>query len=392
VTAAPRLGCLTAALALAACARPAALDRLARDLDARPAGRDPWRAALPAPFWEPQPAAAAAARGASLRGVRAVSAAVAWASGSAGTVLRTTNGGRTWARLPVPSADSLDFRSVWAFDSLAAVVASAGEAAEGRARIYRTADGGRTWALVHRDTARGVFYDAVAFWDREHGLVLSDPVGEGAARRFVVLATADGGRTWARTPAEGQAVALAGEAAFAAGNAALAVAGSSRAWFVTGGPLGARAHATATGGARWDAVALPVAPRSASAGLFAVACASPTVCLAAGGDYRAPRAGAGQFARTEDGGRRWERTDLGNSAPGYWSGLAFVPGAGAATFVAVGGAGTAVTRDAGRAWTVTDTTTLNAVSFAAPDDGAGGAPVGWGVGPRGRVVRVRAAP
>jgi photosystem II stability/assembly factor-like uncharacterized protein len=52
----------------------------------------PPAAALPSPLWEAQPAAAAAA-GASLRGVRAVSARVAWASGSAGTVLRTTDGG-----------------------------------------------------------------------------------------------------------------------------------------------------------------------------------------------------------------------------------------------------------------------------------------------------------
>jgi photosystem II stability/assembly factor-like uncharacterized protein len=59
-----------------------------------------------------------------------------------------------------------------------------------------------------------------------------------------------------------------------------------------------------------------------------------------------------------------------------------VPRAGGATFVAVGGAGTAVTRDAGRTWTVVDTAALNAVSFAAPD-------AGWAVGPRGRVVRVQ---
>jgi photosystem II stability/assembly factor-like uncharacterized protein len=84
-----------------------------------------------------------------------------------------------------------------------------------------------------------------------------------------------------------------------------------------------------------------------------------------------------------DGGRRWELTDLGGTAPGYWSGLAVVRGAGSAAFVAVGGACTAVTRDAGRTWAVVDTATLNAVSFA-PADVAG-----WAVGPRGRVVRAR---
>ena len=364
-----------AAAATAACGRP----RL-------PAALDPPRAVeLPAPLWEPQPAASAAAAGASLRGVRAVSAAVAWASGSKGTVIRTADGGRTWRRLALPApAAALDFRSVWAFDSLTAVVASAGEAERGLARIYRTADGGRTWALAHQDTARGVFYDAVAFWDRDHGLVLSDPVDAGGGRRrFVVLSTLDGGRTWSRTPAAGMPDALPGEAAFAAGNAALAVAGTTRAWFVTGGPGGARVFHTATGGARWDVVAAPVGtPRSESAGLFAAAFATPDVGLVAGGDFTAARSGARQFARTEDGGRTWQLTDLNGTAPGYWSGLAHVPGGGT-TFVAVGGGGTAVSRDAGRTWAVVDSAGLHAVSFA-----RGG--VGWGVGGRGTVVKARA--
>ncbi|GJG86456.1 oxidoreductase [Gemmatimonadetes bacterium T265] len=358
-------------------------------------GPDPWRT-LPRPFWTAQPAPDAG--GASLRGVRAVSAQVAWASGSGGTVLRTTDGGTTWRRRLVPGADALDFRSVWAFDSLTAIVASAGDGAAGQARLYRTADGGRSWTLVRQDTARGVFYDAVAFWDRQYGLVLSDPVGEGAARHFFVLATSDGGATWRPTPAEGMPTALPDEGAFAAGNAALAVGADTRAWFATGGPNGARVFTTTTGGARWDAVAAPVTPRGTSAGLFAVAGAPggggttvtanlrertlralPTPALAVGGDYRQARTGTGQIVRTDDG-NRWERTDLGGTAPGYWSGLAYVPGL-ERTAVAVGGAGAAVTRDDGRTWTPVDSTEWNAVSFA-------GASAGWAVGPRGRIARV----
>jgi photosystem II stability/assembly factor-like uncharacterized protein len=374
--AAPPARAAAALLALAAaCAGP----RLATVLE------PPRPVELPVPLWEVDTAGTAAAAGASLRAVRAVSPRVVWASGSRGTVLRTADGGRSWRRLPVGGAGALDFRALWAFDSLTAVVASAGEAAEGQARVYRTADGGRTWALAHQDTARGVFYDAAAFWDREHGLVLSDPVDDGGGRRrFVVLATLDGGRTWQRTPAAGMPDALPGEAAFAAGNAALAVAGTTDAWFVTGGPAGARVFHSATGGARWDVVRAPVAPRSASAGLFAAAFAAPTFGLVAGGDFESPRAGAQQFARTEDG-RTWRLTDVNSTAPGYWSGLAHVPGPRSETFVAVGGAGTAVTRDAGRSWTVVDTAARNAVSFA-----AGGA--GWAVGGGGRVVRARGAP
>ena len=338
--------------------------------------RAPEPAVSSGPFWSAQPSATAAARGASLRGVRAVSEQVAWASGSRGTVLRTTDGGTTWTRHAVAGADSLDFRSVWAFDSLSAVVASAGDAAEGQARIYRTADGGRTWTLAHRDSTKGIFYDAIAFWDAQRGLILSDPVDG----RFVTLATDDGGRSWHRTPRDGMPAAREGEAAFAAGNAALAVAGRTHAWFVTGGPRGARVYRTETGGARWDATPAPVQPASASAGLFAVAFRAPDAGVATGGDYGTARTGTRQFARSTDGGRTWQAADAAGNAPGYWSGLAYVPGARSATLVAVGLAGTALSRDDGRTWGVVDTLGLHAVSVAS-------ARAGWAVGPRGLVLK-----
>ncbi len=397
-TAARRVAGAVVVTALAACGRTGA------PLVGPPVGGQPfdksilggetdrWRT-LPSPFWTLQPAPEA--RGASLRGVRAVSAQVGWASGSGGTVLRTTDGGATWLRRPVPGAESLDFRSVWAFDSLTAIVASAGDGAAGQARLYRTVNGGRNWTLVRQDSAPGVFYDAIAFWDRQYGLVLSDPVTEGGHRRFLVLVTSDGGLTWRRTPAEGMPDALPDEGAFAAGNAALGVADDTRAWFVTGGPRGARIFTTTTGGARWDPVTVAGTPQGASAGLFAVAGAPrgggsavtanlrsrtlrtlPAPAIAVGGDYRQARAGTGQVVRTDDGDR-WEK---GGTVPGYWSGLAYAPGL-ARTAVAVGGGGTAVTRDDGRTWVAVDSAGWNAVSYT-----TGG---GWAVGDRGRIGRGR---
>src|SRR5262249_35303467 len=50
-----------------------------------------------------------------LRGVSAVSATVAWASGSDGVYLKTTDGGETWRAASVPGAEALDFRDVEAF-------------------------------------------------------------------------------------------------------------------------------------------------------------------------------------------------------------------------------------------------------------------------------------
>ena len=72
--------------------------------------------------WEPQPSGVTVR----LRGVNAVSSTVAWASGAGGTVLRTTDGGRTWQRRAVPGADALDFRDVDALGATTAVALSIG--------------------------------------------------------------------------------------------------------------------------------------------------------------------------------------------------------------------------------------------------------------------------
>src|ERR1700724_4778051 len=68
----------------------------------------------------------------SLRGVSAVSRQVAWASGTHGTYLRTTDGGRTGTPEQVPEASMLDFRAVVAFSADDAFLMSAGPRAQSR--------------------------------------------------------------------------------------------------------------------------------------------------------------------------------------------------------------------------------------------------------------------
>src|SRR5687768_6954939 len=80
-----------------------------------------------------------------LRGVSAVSATVAWASGGDGVYLKTTDGGATWKAATVSGAEALDFRDVEAFDADTAYLLSIGEGE--RSRIYKTTDGGRHWRL-----------------------------------------------------------------------------------------------------------------------------------------------------------------------------------------------------------------------------------------------------
>ncbi len=135
---------------------------------------------------------------ASFRGLSAVTADIVWASGTEGTIIRTTNGGATWPVHTVPGAEKLDFRGIRAFDATTAVIMSSGNAEDGQARIYRTSDGGENWKLVYEQKTKGIFFDAIAFWDRNNGIVVSDPV-EG---RFALFTTIDGGASWTPIPPE----------------------------------------------------------------------------------------------------------------------------------------------------------------------------------------------
>src|SRR5882724_13140831 len=83
-----------------------------------------------------------------LRGVSAVSARVAWASGSGSTVLRTNDGGATWQKLTV-TTDQLDFRDIDAIDMRTAYVLSIGNGPA--SRIYKTTDAGTTWTLQFKN-------------------------------------------------------------------------------------------------------------------------------------------------------------------------------------------------------------------------------------------------
>src|SRR5262245_54804421 len=105
-----------------------------------------WTAGAPSVVWRTQ-ASGVTGR---LRGVSAVSARVAWASGAGGTVLRTADGGTTWQKLIVPDAGKLDFRDVDATSERSAYVLSIG--AGETSRIYKTSDAGAHWDLQLANT------------------------------------------------------------------------------------------------------------------------------------------------------------------------------------------------------------------------------------------------
>ncbi len=84
---------------------------------------------------------------------------VVWASGSNGVILQSKDVGKTWKRLHVKGGETLDFRSIQAFDDRKAYVMSIGDS--GQSRIYKTTDGGATWKLQYSDKRKEFFLDAL---------------------------------------------------------------------------------------------------------------------------------------------------------------------------------------------------------------------------------------
>src|SRR5258708_32002268 len=157
----------------------------------------------------------------SLRGVSAVSQKIAWASGTHGTYLRTTDAGRTWQPAQVPGAAMLDFRAVVAFSADEAFLMSAGPGDQ--SRISHTSDAGQHWSLQFTTTNPKAFFDSMAFWDPTHGIVLGDPIPDESGKLKFNLLLTDDGRTWHALPTAQLPPAKEGEGAFAASNSCLAI-------------------------------------------------------------------------------------------------------------------------------------------------------------------------
>ncbi len=318
---------------------------------------------------------------ASFRGLSVVDENTVWASGTDGTVIRTIDGGKTWSVLPVPQAEKLDFRGIHAFDANTAVIMSSGPAEQGQARVYRTADAGKHWDLVLEEKTSGAFFDAVAFWNTKHGILVGDPV-EG---HFMLFTTDDGGATWHRVPSKNLPPALEKEGAFAASNSCLTVEGENNVWFATGGASVARVFRSTDRGQSWQAVETPLHPANASTGIFSLAFRDAQHGIAVGGDYAHPTASpAPNILTTEDGGRTWQPSPPSDPPGLFFSGVAFQ----SETVWAVGSNGMNWRTPEGK-WHKRSGDNFNAAAFSASGVASG---VGWAVGPKGVVSSWNAAP
>jgi photosystem II stability/assembly factor-like uncharacterized protein len=311
--------------------------------------------------WQPQPSHTTE----SLRGVSIVDQNQIWASGTHGTYLVTTDGGKTWTVNHVPGGEDLDFRGVNALpDEVFLLAAGAGD----KSCIYRQRKG-HDWELQFTNHESKGFFDCMAFSDVKHGFVVGDPVNG----KFQILRTRDGGRNWQYIDPQKLPPALDGEGAFAASNSCIATMGAN-VWFATGGPA-ARVFHSADGGETWTVADTPITHGSPSQGSFSITFRDSLHGAIAGGDYAHIDQTGAHLATTDDGGKTWK---LASAQPQkFFSAISYVD---RASVIVVGASSSAFAENDFRTWKWFSADRFNAL---ATRDG-----VTYGVGADGKIARL----
>jgi hypothetical protein len=321
---------------------------------------------------------------AGLRGIDSVDGRIAWASGTGGTVLRTTDGGTHWTRCATPDADKdgamLDFRGVQGWDAQTAIVMASGPG--DKSRLYKTTDGCKTWELVLKNEDKEGFWDAVRLWTPTDGFLAGDPVDghpfltEFMSYNGIGLDNSLYGLN-----------ATKGTAAFAASNSSIALGpfrmkdGTAReVWFAIGGADGSRViHYQHFNGGEPERVSTSISevkvfPKSASSGIFSIDSDRNGHLTAVGGDYTKPNDSTGTAAWSSDGGQHW--TASATPPHGYRSSVQWSESLKA--WITVGTNGSDISRDEGKTWQPLDDGKWNALSLP------------FVVGPGGRIARLNA--
>lgn len=163
----------------------------------------------------------------SFRGLSVVNDKTVWVSGSNGTVGKSIDGGNNWIFTTVQGYENRDFRDIEAFDANTALIMGIDEPAV----ILQTTNGGESWHVVFKDERKGMFLDAMEFWNEQSGIVIGDPIDG----HFFVARTFDGGNQWQTIPAAHAPVADSGEACFASSGTNVRALKKDEAIFISGG-------------------------------------------------------------------------------------------------------------------------------------------------------------
>ena len=281
---------------------------------------------------------------ASLRGLSVVNDKTIWVSGSAGTVGRSVDAGGTWTWMTVKGFEKADFRDIEAFDAKTAIIMGIADPAY----ILKTTDGGENWNIVFKDTTKGMFLDAMEFWNEQSGIVIGDPIGD----KIFIARTFDGGNNWRGIPAENIPTADKGEAFFASSGTNVRKLNKQEAVFVSGG-LRARLFI------RDKKIELPIIQGKESTGANSVAVKNKKTLIIVGGDFTTKDSTTKNCVITLDGGETFVTPVVGPH--GYRSCVEYLS---KKTWISCGLNGVDYSTDEGQNWTWISKESFHAVRKA----------------------------
>jgi photosystem II stability/assembly factor-like uncharacterized protein len=284
-----------------------------------------------------------------------------WSAGGNPALQRTLDGGATWTPACVPSAAVTGpgaFRGIeFAADGDHGWTVGGTQT---EAVVLRTVDGGEHWLMATLPSGISGTLNDVAFADVRHGWAVGHLTGTGPANAAggLVLASSDGGATWAAQTALPADVGRLNRVTVVDGTHAWAVGVA-----LNGAPL---IVATSDGGATWVRQA---PPDGVARDLRDIAFVDREHGWAAGSSTAAPPpndiSGTGVVLATSDGGATWAHQ--ATTAGSLWS-LDIVD---RNTLFAGGGYSLFSTRDGGVTWDKQTFTlpALDAISFTDADHG-----------------------
>ena len=267
-----------------------------------------------------------------IRGLSVVSDKIIWVSGNNGMVGLSLDNGEKWKWIHVETFDKTDFRDIEAFDPVTAVIMSVAEPAY----ILKTVDAGETWEVVYENKTKGMFLDAMEFWNEQSGIVIGDPI----ANKFFIGRTFDGGQTWRQIPIENSPAADSGEACFASSGTNVRALAKDEACFVSGG-LRSRLFI------RDERIDLPIIQGTQSTGANSVAVKNKKTLIVVGGDFTKKDSTEKNCFITNDGGKTWTAPKV--PPHGYRSCVEYLGGN---NWICCGLNGVDYSKDNGKTWTL----------------------------------------
>ncbi|MBN8835267.1 MAG: oxidoreductase [Niastella sp. SCN 39-18] len=226
-------------------------------------------------------------KAASFRGLSVVTNNNIWVSGSQGTVGLSKDGGRQWKWMTVAGFEKTDFRDIEAFNDSTAIIMGIGEPAY----ILRTTNAGESWDIVYENKTKGMFLDALDFYDDAHGIVVGDPING----KFFMATTLDAGKTWQEMDEATRPLADSGEACFASSGTNIKMISPSDYVLITGG-------LSASLITPHNKMSLPLLKGKESTGANSIAVYKKNY-LIAGGDFNQRDASKGNFLRCKNKGK-----------------------------------------------------------------------------------------